>query len=650
MAVPNTPAAASDSPRREGGYPPERFDRIRYEDLSDEELWNRIGKGSFGNVYKGEYLGIEVAIKEVLPSTEYDVEKYLSREIALMQQARHPNVVQYLGLCLAPPAPDANSSDNGNATAADSKRILIISEFLPRGNLRQYILDRSLPFPWRLRISFATDIARALAYLHARNTMHRDLKGENLLVTDNERLKACDFGLARVAAQIGNGQSDGGGGSNGPNEARKPSDMYTYCGTDGYMSPEILLGLPFDLRTDIYSLGILYIEIASRQLASQSTFVRRPPDYSLSHDEVWSSVSSVCPRSFVELALECCDANPDVRPDCKAILHRLQGIEEEVKELEARGLGDEDAHTRGGAAGKASSCNVGSISFAGTFKVGSKLQPRRPVAPRLPSFEGAIDLKKGSTFAPALAAAAGPSRLEADMAHTSSKEGPAAGPKADEDADDGEAVLVLANVEVSIDSESAIFAHQEEDEYSPSLLQPDHFGTPYGALGRTSGSQLPTSSGTDCLGSSSEEIGTVTVLAPVKVQVPLIQQNSSILMAQGMILSSVEAAVDFKDADEDADVFHSAFQEPPALTIDKSDGPKLPATEVAHRFSLIKPGLQRFLSSFAAVHYGSTSRGRLCAHCAKPFGFTKAYLACDDCGLASHIKCSDAVPLTCSET
>lgn len=224
--------------------------------------WLRIGKGSFGNVYKGEYLGLEasffffllvletkagelilrrsrrqVAIKEVLPSSEYDVEKYMAREITLMQQARHPNVVQYLGLCLAPPAPpppkdnsdDSDDSDDEGAkpAAGTSKRVLIISEFLPRGNLRQYILNRTLPFPWRLRISFATDIARALAYLHARNTMHRDLKGENLLVSDNERLKACDFGLARVAHAVVNGSG------NNDADARKPSDMYTYCGTDG---------------------------------------------------------------------------------------------------------------------------------------------------------------------------------------------------------------------------------------------------------------------------------------------------------------------------------------------------------------------------------------------------------------------------------
>lgn len=135
-----------------------------------------------------------------------------------MQQARHPNIgkvpsahfrthsfatdhlatpVQYLGLCLAPPAP--TDSSNPPSTPPRS-RILIVSEFLARGNLRQYILDRALPFPWRLRLSFAIDLARALAYMHTRNCMHRDLKGENLLITENLRIKVCDFGFARLAA------------------------------------------------------------------------------------------------------------------------------------------------------------------------------------------------------------------------------------------------------------------------------------------------------------------------------------------------------------------------------------------------------------------------------------------------------------------
>lgn len=137
-----------------------------------------------------------------------------------MQQSRHPNILLYLGLCLAPPPPEESLTDNGTSR---STRILIISEYVPRGNLRQYILDRTLPFPWRLRMSFSIDVARALSYLHAspRNCMHRDLKGENLLVTENERIKICDFGLARVVDEV-----------SGSAEMQRSRPL-TYCGTDG---------------------------------------------------------------------------------------------------------------------------------------------------------------------------------------------------------------------------------------------------------------------------------------------------------------------------------------------------------------------------------------------------------------------------------
>ena len=102
-------------------------------------------------MYKSTYLGLPVALKQINPSNEYDVHKYFEREWRLMKEARHPNVVLYLGLSKNP-----------------EKVIYIVSEFVEGGNMRNYIYDRKKPFPWTMRISFATDVMRALAYLHAR--------------------------------------------------------------------------------------------------------------------------------------------------------------------------------------------------------------------------------------------------------------------------------------------------------------------------------------------------------------------------------------------------------------------------------------------------------------------------------------------------
>ncbi|CDZ97076.1 kinase-like protein [Phaffia rhodozyma] len=246
------------------------WDAIPY----DQIIWGeKLGQGSFGVVFRGTYLGVDIAIKEVLPLTDYEVAKYFEREWRIMREARHPNVVQYLGLSRAPP-PDG--------------RTFIISECIENGNLRSYIWDkRTYPdFPWRLRISFATDIARALAYLHARKCIHRDLKGENLLITANKRIKMTDFGFARIVAR-------------NEDEMKRMS----YCGTDGYI-----------LSRDHHS----------------NTFKRTMPTFELDIDEVRDLASPGCPEAFIDLALECATVEPKCRPKMEEVLRRLRVIELDV--------------------------------------------------------------------------------------------------------------------------------------------------------------------------------------------------------------------------------------------------------------------------------------------------------------------------------
>ena len=261
------------------------------------------------------------------------------------REARHPNVVLYLGLSRAPP-PDgrifiiSEHIENGKVHTT-VKKIRLTSK---PGNLRQYIFDKNKPFPWRLRISFATDIARSLAYLHARKCIHRDLKGENLLVTANGRLKITDFGFARIAAR---------------NE--EESKRLTFCGTDSYMSPEILLGHGFDLPTDIFSLGIIFCEIASRRLADDRHFKRTGPTFGIDADEVHKLANTGCPPTFLSLCLDCLAEDPAARPTTRHILERLQDIEADVLARPET----EDLH-------------LGSVKFM----TGGK----RPIVPRIPSF------------------------------------------------------------------------------------------------------------------------------------------------------------------------------------------------------------------------------------------------------------------------
>ncbi|KZT31768.1 kinase-like protein, partial [Sistotremastrum suecicum HHB10207 ss-3] len=303
------------------------FDVIPYEDLTHP--FRTIGTGSFGSVYRSEYLGLPVALKQIQPSKDYDVQKYFEREWRLMKEARHPNVVLYLGLSRSP-----------------EKVTYIVSEFVEGGNMRSYIHHKRKPFPWTMRVSFAIDVARALAYLHARKCIHRDLKPENLLLTANGRVKITDFGFARIAPRNDDEQK-----------------RITFCGTDAYMSPEILLGESFGLSTDIFSLGVIFCEVISRTLAddSRGDFRRNPATWGLDAQEVRQKANDGCPEDFVQLSLDCLQLEPNDRPDCREILERLSRIEVEILQREK----DSDTH-------------VGSVKF---------VAGKRPnMAPRIPSF------------------------------------------------------------------------------------------------------------------------------------------------------------------------------------------------------------------------------------------------------------------------
>lgn len=494
---------------------------------------------------------------------------------SVSREARHPNVVLYLGLSKAP-EPDG--------------RIFIISEFIENGNLRTYIYDKTKPMPWRLRLSFATDIARALAYLHARKCIHRDLKGENLLVTANGRLKITDFGFARIAAR---------------NE--EESKRLTFCGTDSYMSPEILLGNEFDLPTDIFSLGVILCEIAARKLAGDHTFKRSAPSFGIDADEVRRLASPGCPAAFIQLALDCLSEDPRARPTTRDILERLRIIEAEVL---ARGSEADDVH-------------VGSIKFMTGM--------RRPgAAPRIPSFGMGVgrDIRTNGNGTPAASSVA--------SAHSS-----------DEDSDEElmQAVMGLSKVDLysSYGSEAAggssIVEHSDNSakplldstssvpsEYSTTVIR----SLPQSAVDDTRSSlssiltirPAPNPHGSDDLTTRPLATG---VHGPTPTD-SLISIDSYHTASSSMIEPSIAAAT------EGGSTVRSSFNVP-----------------LVHRFTLIKPGGKRTsiseprsgtaspTKSDAAWNpleflFSSTLLGSKCDVCTKRLGW-KPVLECDDCGL-----------------
>uniref|UniRef100_A0A8H8CFV5 Kinase-like protein n=1 Tax=Psilocybe cubensis TaxID=181762 RepID=A0A8H8CFV5_PSICU len=586
------------------------FDVIPYDDIKGD--WQKLGSGSFGNVYKGNYLGIEVAIKEVLPSTEYDVAKYFEREWRLMKECRHPNICLFIGLSRAPP-PD--------------NRIFIVSEYIDNGNVRLYIHDTARPFPWKLRLSFATDVARALAYLHARSCIHRDLKGENLLVTSNGRLKITDFGFARIAARNS-----------------EESKRLTFCGTDAYMSPEILRGDAFALPTDVFSLGIILCEIGARRLADEHHFKRAAPSFGIDPAEVKRLMSPGCPDDFYQLCLDCLHTDPTARPTTRVILARLGAIEAEV--LRRPGEGDDGMH-------------LGSVRFM----TGGK---RPTPAPRIPSFGMGVgkDIRSG-----------GASSSEDDS----------------DDEELMEAVAGLSSVGIKSDWSDKSLSKQpllnrttesHGSEYSTTVIKPHNTSSLPPSLSsiltiRPSPDPSPADPPSPPQGAS-----TLNGRAPLQaLEDPL--GTSSILSIATMDSYHTASAASVSLSSSTVSSAYATEGGSTIRGVDVDGGGYAPP--LVHRFTLLKPGAKQKRHSGSgpgSPPLGGAANGNgngngggggggggaaapetsgwnpleilfssgllvgKCDLCNKRLGW-KPVLECDDCGLRTHVKCGELAPQNC---
>jgi len=259
---------------------------IKYEDLEDVQFFN---KGNFGCLYKAKYFGTDVAVKKLLDIENKAMHKYIEREMSLLKTMRHPNIVQFMGM------------------SKTDEDVYIITEYVNGGDLYDKLRDKNVEMSWKLRVSLAIETCRAIAYLHSRSVVHRDIKSQNLLVDTNWKVKICDFGFARAADS---------------------KEYMTLCGTDEWMAPEIMLGEKYDERADIYSFGMILTE-----------FIRRddPPPripgsaYGYDQSEFLKSVPDDCPQELLDCVTDCTKFYPEERANIKDILNRLTALQEKLE-------------------------------------------------------------------------------------------------------------------------------------------------------------------------------------------------------------------------------------------------------------------------------------------------------------------------------
>ncbi|XP_049409502.1 G-type lectin S-receptor-like serine/threonine-protein kinase RLK1 isoform X3 [Solanum stenotomum] len=202
-----------------------------YKDLvvATKEFKEELGRGAFGIVYKGVMsIGSRnvVAIKK-LDRVAHEAEKDFMTEVNVISQTHHKNLVRLIGYCNEGP------------------HRLLVYEYMSNGTLASFIFGDLKP-TWSQRTSIAMGIARGLAYLHeecSTQIIHCDIKPQNILLDDYHVARISDFGLSKLLMI---------------NQSRTDTNIR---GTRGYVAPEWFRHSPVTVKVDVYSFGILLLEI-----------------------------------------------------------------------------------------------------------------------------------------------------------------------------------------------------------------------------------------------------------------------------------------------------------------------------------------------------------------------------------------------------
>lgn len=203
---------------------------------------NKIGRGGFGIVYQGTLKnGKEVAVKTLSAVSQQGVKEFLT-EIDLVSNVKHPNLVELIGCCI------------------QRKNRILVYEFVKNNSLDHALLGRrhdTVKMDWKIRSGICLGTAKGLAYLHEElkpPIVHRDVKAGNILLTEDFVPKIGDFGLAKFF----------------PENITHISTRV--AGTTGYLAPEYAIGGKLTKKADVYSFGILMLEIISGRSSAKENW------------------------------------------------------------------------------------------------------------------------------------------------------------------------------------------------------------------------------------------------------------------------------------------------------------------------------------------------------------------------------------------
>ncbi|KAG9448158.1 hypothetical protein H6P81_014286 [Aristolochia fimbriata] len=272
---------------------------------------NKIGEGGFGAVYKGILPnGTAIAVKQLSSRSKQGTQEFVN-EVGTISALQHQNLVRLLGCC------------------TQNNQLLLVYEYMENNCLARCLFgseDEKLRLDWQTRHKICLGIAKGLAFLHEESRLkiiHRDIKATNILLDKDLNGKISDFGLAKL------------------HEGEDTEIVTRIAGTLGYMAPEYATRGHLTTKADVYSFGVLMLEILSGR--SNTSYERNEEEYVYLLDKAYILqkienllelvdpilLESECPleeaKRMLNVAMLCTNPSPALRPSMSTVVSILEG-------------------------------------------------------------------------------------------------------------------------------------------------------------------------------------------------------------------------------------------------------------------------------------------------------------------------------------
>ncbi|XP_048667520.1 tyrosine-protein kinase Fer isoform X2 [Marmota marmota marmota] len=264
---------------------------LNHEDVTLGEL---LGKGNFGEVYKGTLKDkTNVAVKTCKEDLPQELKIKFLQEAKILKQYDHPNIVKLIGVC------------------TQRQPVYIIMELVPGGDFLSYLRKKKDELKLKQLVKFSLDAAAGMLYLESKNCIHRDLAARNCLVGENNILKISDFGMSR--------QEDGG--------------VYSSSGLKQipikWTAPEALNYGRYSSESDVWSFGILLWETFSLGISPYPGMTNQQAREQVERGYRMSAPQN-CPEEISKIMMKCWDYNPENRPTFSELQKELTIIKRKI--------------------------------------------------------------------------------------------------------------------------------------------------------------------------------------------------------------------------------------------------------------------------------------------------------------------------------